>query len=163
MFDGDYDQDDTYGTADFLRERAVHLRRGAERARRANVPNAPPTCPSCRNPAALVGGDVVYPHRGDLRDKKFWLCHPCDAYVGCHPGTTRPLGTPAGKALRGMRSRVHAALDPLWRSGRMTRNDAYKRLAADAGIPPEECHVGMFDVDRCEAALSAIRRIAGGS
>lgn len=42
------------------------------------------TCPYCGKPAQLVGGDVIYPHREDLHEKKFWLCTPCNAYVGCH-------------------------------------------------------------------------------
>lgn len=130
---------------------------------RRSVRQAPaaPTCPHCQHATALVGGAVVYPHRSDLASKKFWLCHPCDAYVGCHPGTERPLGTPAGKALRGMRSRVHAALDPLWRSGRMTRNEVYRRLAEGSNIPKDECHVGMYDVDRCVLALETLQKMAG--
>ena len=125
------------------------------RAEKTRVP--PPTCPYCSAPAALVGGDVVYPHRPDLASKRFWLCRPCDAYVGCHPGTTRPLGTPANADLRALRSQVHAALDPLWRSGRMRRSEAYERLAVALGIPGEECHVGMFDEARCRAAFGALR------
>jgi hypothetical protein len=94
-----------------------------------------------------------------LAEKRFWLCHPCDAYVGCHPGTTRPLGTPANADLRVLRSRVHAALDPLWKGGRVRRSEAYERLAVAMGIPGEECHVGMFDEARCRDALAAIRSI----
>lgn len=129
--------------------------------RSQRVSYGPPVCPYCSVPTALVGGDVVYPHRPDLAEKRFWLCHPCDAYVGCHPGTERPLGTPAKAVLRGMRSRVHAALDPLWRTGKMRRNEVYARLASEMGIPSEECHVGMFDADRCVAAQAAIKRMAG--
>lgn len=51
-------------------------------------------CPYCERHAELVGGEVIYPHRPDLGSKKFWLCTPCNAYVGCHAGDdgTRPLG-----------------------------------------------------------------------
>lgn len=41
-------------------------------------------CPYCGNPAQFVTGEVIYPHRKDLHDKKFYACPPCDAYVGCH-------------------------------------------------------------------------------
>jgi hypothetical protein len=126
-------------------------------AEKSHVP--PPICPYCSAPTALVKSDVVYPHRPDLAGKKFWLCHPCDAYVGCHPGTERPLGTPANADLRALRSKVHAALDPLWRGGRLRRSEAYERLAVAMGIPGEECHVGMFDEARCRDALAAIRSI----
>ena len=41
-------------------------------------------CPFCLNRANLVSGKQVYPHRPDLYALKFWLCEPCDAYIGCH-------------------------------------------------------------------------------
>jgi hypothetical protein len=56
---------------------------------------------------------------------------------------------------------VLAALDQLWRSGRMTRSEVYKRLAGESGIPQDECHVGMFDVDRCVLALATLQKMAG--
>ena len=73
------------------------------------------TCPYCNNPAVLVGGDVIYPHRPDLYEKKFWQCDPCDAYVGCHrPGVgygdgTRPLGRLANAELREAKKNVHTS------------------------------------------------------
>lgn len=147
------DLDDAAAEAAY--EEAAAFRRVQRRANNA------PACPYCSAPTALVGGDVIYPHRTDLAEKKFWICYPCDAYVGCHPGTERPLGTPAKAVLRGMRSRVHAALDPLWRTGKMRRNEVYAQLATEMGIPPEKCHVGMFDADQCVAAQAAIKRMAG--
>lgn len=50
------------------------------------------TCAYCGKPAALVTGRKIYPHRQDLWDKKIWECAPCEALVGCHPGTIKPLG-----------------------------------------------------------------------
>jgi len=37
-----------------------------------------------------------------------WLCKPCDAYVGCHNNTERPLGTLANKELRTARKETKA-------------------------------------------------------
>ena len=111
-------------------------------------------CHYCNQPAKLVGGDVIYPHRPDLASKKFWHCAPCGAYVGCHPGTTRNLGILAKGELRTLKSRVHAAFDPIWRSKQKRRSEAYAWLREGLGIPAEECHVGMFDEARCRAALA---------
>lgn len=113
-------------------------------------------CPYCGGPAELVAGDAIYPHRPDLYERLFWRCAPCAAWCGTHKGTTRPLGRLAGSELRALRSAVHAAFDPLWRSGEMTRSDAYRRLSESMGIDFDDCHVGMFDEDQCRLALSAL-------
>ncbi len=106
-------------------------------------------CPYCEAKAELVHGDAIYPHRHDLRDLKFYRCEPCEAYVGCHKGTTNPLGRLADAELRKAKMAAHAVFDPIWRSGRMKRTQAYQWLAAQLGIDPKDCHIGMFDVDTC--------------
>lgn len=114
-------------------------------------------CPYCNNEACLVGGDVIYPHRPDLRYRRFWLCAPCDAYVGCHEGTERPLGRLANSELRQAKIAAHAAFDPLWRPlnghRRMTRKAAYGWLARELRIERENCHIGMFDVATCRRVV----------
>ena len=110
-------------------------------------------CPYCGHEALFVFGDIIYPHRRDLWKKPFWACEPCGAYVGCHPGTENPLGRLANSELRSAKVSVHAAFDPLWRSGRMSRNAAYRWLAENLGIEVRHCHVGMFDVEMCRKAV----------
>lgn len=111
-------------------------------------------CRYCGQPAKLVTGDTVYPHRQDLMGLMFWRCAQCDAWVGVHNGTEIPLGILARAELRKLKSQVHMAFDPLWRDGGMSRTAAYKWLCKGLGIPKKECHVGMFDEDRCRAALA---------
>lgn len=116
-----------------------------------------PTCPTCAMPAELVTGAEVYPHRPDLSAKKVWRCAPCDARVGCHDGTDVPLGTLAGPELRSARWRAHDAFDRLWkreRGGTMTRAEAYAWLARELSVEVEACHVGQFDVARCERVVA---------
>jgi hypothetical protein len=124
------------------------------------------TCDYCGQPATLVGGDVIYPHRSDLRDKNFWRCVPCAAWVGCHPKNARekglgtgsvPLGRLANGELRRAKSAAHAVFDQLWRSKRMGRREAYGWLAEQLGVPQSECHIGMMDVDQCKAVVAAMR------
>ena len=91
-------------------------------------------CDYCKRQAELVGAEKIYPHRPDLAGKWFWRCVPCGAYVGCHPGTQNPLGRLADAALRRAKQRVHRVLDPLWKSGKMSRKDAYKQLSDRLGI-----------------------------
>lgn len=120
------------------------------------------TCPYCNAKAALVDGRELYPHRPDLRDKLGYQCAPCDAWVGCHPGTDRPLGRLANAELRKAKMAAHAAFDPLWKAkqrrdgcskGR-ARGKGYAWLADQLGIPPSECHIGMMDVATCRRVVA---------
>ena len=114
------------------------------------------TCDYCGNPAELVGGLVIYPHRPDLSNLRFWRCEPCRAYVGTHKNsrTHAPLGRLATAELRTLKMSVHARFDPLWKSGQLSRSAAYAKLAAGIGIEQRKCHIGMFDEARCRAALT---------
>jgi len=116
-------------------------------------------CSECnRRDAVLVTGVDIYPHRSDLLGKSFYRCE-CGAYVGCHPGTTSPLGSCAGANTRSARSRAHAALDPLWKSGKMTRRQAYAALAAGLGIHPKRCHISWMGTDEADRAASVATHI----
>lgn len=113
-----------------------------------------PVCPYCDRASVLVGGNAIYPHRPDLIAKKFYLCKPCDAYVGCHPDTVNPLGRLANADLRKAKQQAHAVFDPIWKSRKKRRTDAYKWLADSMGIAPQNCHIGMFDVDQRRAVIA---------
>jgi hypothetical protein len=130
------------------------------------------TCPYCSRPAALVTGKVIYPHRKDLHEKTFWACMPCKAWVGCHPGTDVALGRLANEELRNAKRAAHAAFDPLWQpevqtgsknKRRKMRDAAYDALARVLNIPREECHIGMFDLDRCTRTVEACKTLKLGT
>lgn len=125
-------------------------------------------CDYCDRPAELVTGADIYPHRPDLFVKKFWRCGPCKAWVGCHPPAQRngkggigdgtvPLGRLANAELRVAKHRAHEAFDPIWKSRQMTRRQAYAWLAEKLGISFANCHIGMFDVDACNAVIAAVK------
>lgn len=114
-------------------------------------------CNYCAKPAEFVSGKVIYPHRPDLYFKKFYLCVPCDAYVGCHPRSGRPLGRVANKLLRAWKMKAHAYFDPIWKTKTMSRSSAYKWLAGQLGIDVEVCHIGMFDVDMCIKVVETVK------
>ncbi len=119
----------------------------------------PLRCPYCGGHARLRSSAVVYRRTFGY----VYLCehYPrCDAYVGCHPGTTRPLGRLADAALRRWKRRAHAAFDPLWRSGRMTRRDAYRVLQHLMGLDETRAHIGQFDIDQCRLLIARLQRHA---
>lgn len=110
-------------------------------------------CPYCGGKPELVGGAIIYRRRPDLYEKKFWLCRGCWAYVGCHPGTTDPLGRLADSTLRSLKSRAHGVFDRLWQNGTVTRRQAYLLLADRMGLDPDEAHIGQFDSDQCRKVV----------
>lgn len=138
----------------------------------------PPTCGECQGTSALTSGLEIYPHRPDLHDKPIWKCEGCGAYVGCHPGTTNPLGTPAGHALRQARMLLHnRMIDPLWKTAdrcgfyspktersrkairRRARERVYIFLSQQLGIGRDETHTGMFDIETCRRAWKALQGV----
>ena len=117
------------------------------------------TCADCGNASlTLTTAATVYPHRRDLADKPIWRC-VCGAFVGCHPGTTRALGTAAGPVLRKKRGLAHAMFDPIWREKLMTRGDAYAWLGQELGITdPTQVHIGLFNASDCHRTVNAAAR-----
>lgn len=118
-------------------------------------------CPLCGAEAVLVDSRVIY------RYQSFgfaWVCKNfplCDTYCGCHPGTNQPLGSLATAAMRNARRAAHDAFDALWRK-KMARDRvgksaaralAYAWLARKLGIGVAECHISMFDKERCAEVI----------
>lgn len=123
-------------------------------------------CPYCDEPAMPVSGRVIYPHRSDLWTKPFWRCGPCRAWVGCHPGTERPLGRLADAELRIAKLAAHSAFDPLWKakmrrdgcSKGKARGAGYAWLAEQLGIEKKRCHIGMMNADECRRVVEVCQR-----
>lgn len=94
-----------------------------------------------------------------------WLCE-CGAYCGCHAGTDRALGRPAGPVTRKARSAAHAAFDPLWlakskRDGiskTRARGAGYLWLAGELELDPEECHIGSMTAAYAHRVVALCRR-----
>lgn len=108
------------------------------------------TCPDHGTPLRL----------GENRWGHYYGCpeERCRVSVGCHKGTTKPLGTPAGPELKAARIRAHAAFDALWKGpgAKMRRKDAYRWLSERMGLDPSETHIGMFDAEQCELVTALV-------
>ncbi len=110
-------------------------------------------CDYCGNEAVLVTGEKIYPNIKDLASHFFWECESCNAYIGCHLGTDVPFGGLANKELRLKRRDAHVALDYIWKESYMTRHKTYGWLAGELNIPFDDCHIGMFDIPKCEKTI----------
>jgi hypothetical protein len=117
-------------------------------------------CPYCTKPAALVESNEIYgafsPDYG-----KFWQCKPCGAYVGTHKNSPKhvPLGRLANKELRDWKKKAHAVFDPLWKSGRMSRNLAYHLLQTKMNMGKNDAHIGKFDVEQCKKMVELFTEV----
>jgi len=112
-------------------------------------------CPYCNKPTILRPSSFVYgknaPDYG-----WFWLCvrYPrCDAYVGCHPGTQRPLGTLANKSLRNLRVTTHTNFDQLWKQGKISRKESYLLLQDALNLQPEQAHISRLNERECQRII----------
>lgn len=95
-------------------------------------------CTGCEKDveARLTNGAERYPHRKDLYELPFWKCDTCGNYVGCHWKTsnpTQPLGCIATPEILEARKKIHALLDPMWKSGKIKRQQAYAYISHRIG------------------------------
>ena len=117
----------------------------------------------------LVGGDVVYPHRPDLYEKKFYQCPNCKNSVGTHQQwgksfvkgrdyNIRALGCIPNAKLKFARGKIHEILDPLWKGKRPgTRKRLYKRISRELGY---EYHTGNTKtIEECRKVYRIIQKI----
>ena len=114
-------------------------------------------CPYCGAKAELKDSAILYRGRSY---GKVYLCsnYPtCDAYCGVHKGTDVPLGRLANAELREWKKRAHAAFDPLWKTGGISRKRAYAIASDIMGKPVDETHIGMFDVQECKDLIAGLR------
>lgn len=137
-------------------------------------------CPYCNGEAILESTTKIYSRDYGLA----YICknYPiCDAYVGVHNETTKPLGRLANAELREWKKKAHSVFDPLWKrklqKRRQERGEYYKKkyarsagyrwLAEQLGIERKDCHIGMFDVDLCKRVVEIcspyIKKITEGA
>ena len=112
--------------------------------------------------ARLTNGEERYPHRQDLYQIPFWRCDGCGNYVGCHWKTktpTKPLGCIATPELLEARKHIHALLDPLWKSGKIKRGQAYAYIGNRTG---KQYHTGeLRSIEEAREVYQVILKLKG--
>lgn len=88
----------------------------------------------------------------------FYQCQNCNARVGCHKGTTRPLGNLANEVLRLKRMETHRVYDAFWERRGMTRTQAYKWLAEQLQLTEGQAHIGSFEMDQCQMVIDLCKK-----
>jgi hypothetical protein len=93
-------------------------------------------CPYCGKPTEFVDSACIYGRSYGM----IYLCRPCHAFVGVHKGTD-------------------IALDLLWKTGQMTRHEAYRWLAEGLEKAVKDAHIGMFDENECKTVVNMSNRL----
>jgi len=114
-------------------------------------------CPDCGSRMVLRETQKFrYANSGEPR--KFWGCSrfpACRATHGAHPDG-RPLGIPGDAATKKARMEAHDAFDSLWKSGRMTRHQAYRAMQDLMGMSVNEAHIGRFTREQCSKLVALV-------
>jgi hypothetical protein len=120
-------------------------------------------CCSCESDveARLTDGSEIYPHREDLYSMPFWKCDKCGNYVGCHHKTsnrTNPLGYIPTQELKAARLHIHGILDPLWKTGGMSRGSIYSIIAK--GLGKDKFHTAEIKtVDEARKVYRIVKKL----
>ena len=118
-------------------------------------------CRYCGSVIRLVPARAVYGSsvkRLGLEKEYIYQCQNCNARVGCHKGTTRPLGYVANETLRLKRMETHQVFDALWKEKGMTRTKGYHWLAEQMGLPARLTHIGGFEMDQCQQVIGLCKK-----
>lgn len=104
-------------------------------------------CPYCDSPADFIDSNRYYSSK--MSYGMIYICRPCDAVVGVHGNTAKPLGTLAKPTLRSLRKCCHEILDKMWKRGKMNRYEAYHHLSQIMDMTKDEAHIGLFREQDC--------------
>ena len=117
-------------------------------------------CPNCGAKATLHPASFVYGN--DCGTYKYlYVCdrYPaCNSYVAAHRTTRLPLGSLADGDLRHKRIQAHRAFDRLWRSGLMTKKEAYQWVQTEFGLHEEQAHIAQFGAYMCDRLICACEK-----
>lgn len=114
----------------------------------------PEVCEYCGGKVKLADASEVH---GPKARGKIYLCTNCNACVGVHKGTTKPMGTLANTVLRLKRQEAHRVFDAIWKTRGITRSEAYGWLAGRMGLPKHRAHIAYFNVAQCDEAIRLCR------
>ena len=125
----------------------------------------PVMCQKCNKMvnAEIVGGDVIYPLVPKLSKKKFYRCPLCGNYKEIFPEEeTGMFVVLPSEEVRTLRLLVHDTIDPLWKSGKISRKEIYRRLSSELGgdyhngnsVDPEKLQKAYLVAQKIEEELN---------
>jgi len=109
----------------------------------------PTICRYCGEKVILTDSSVIY----GKDYGKIYLCTNCNAFVGVHKKSDKPLGTLANSILRIKRKETHQVFDKFWKDKKMSRTEGYKWLSEQMGLPFKSTHIGYFELEECQKVI----------
>ena len=124
----------------------------------------PTICNICGGPVEYIPNSQIY-HGHSYGSGWCYHCRSCGAYVGTHtPRPKEALGLLADEEMRTLKMACHQIFDKHWNRRyeagepkHRARQQAYRHLASDMGIPSVECHFGWFDTKKLKKALEILK------
>ena len=117
-------------------------------------------CPYCGGTVQYRSADGIY--QDNQKGTMLYVCshYPeCDAYVRVHAGTKIPVGSMANHELRALRRSAHEYFDQLFKSGYMTKEDAYLWLAELISAPLSQAHIGYLGEYYCRLVIEECKKL----
>lgn len=133
-----------------MRPRIFRRELGVERKGHLIPPNK---CDKCKS------WNIALLNEAELYEKQrriwpwVWYCYSCRAMVGCHYGTSNPLGYMADRNTRLKRARLHDLIDPLWKCEIFKREMLYEMIAELLDIDPRKCHISTLTFQQLTFAI----------
>ena len=88
-----------------------------------------------------------------------YICRPCNAYVGTHKFTDKPLGRLANAELRELKKQAHEVFDKIWKlKYKRGRHQAYYWLSKQLERPFDYTHIGMMDEESCRKTIAVSKK-----
>lgn len=111
-----------------------------------------PDCPYCGGKTVLTDSSIVY-ESNSYGNIVICVNFPmCNSYVGVHKNgewMNYPLGRLADTVLRQVKKKAHDRFDMIWKSGIMSRSEAYKWLQLVMQKEEPDAHIGEMTVEEC--------------
>lgn len=74
--------------------------------------------------------------------------------IAAHRKSKLPMGTLANGDLRNKRIQAHKAFDWLWKSGLMTKRQAYKWMQAKLALSEDQAHIAKYSEYMCDVLIA---------
>ncbi len=98
-------------------------------------------CGQCGRPMNLWGYHYTCPH--------------CGVKHRAHPNG-EPTGVPGDQKTAQARMKAHKAFDQIWKSGKVSRQQAYTILRRIMGMTIQEAHIGRFTWEQCQFLIARL-------
>ena len=113
-------------------------------------------CPYCGSLAMLRPASAIHGLSDISAGTYLYVCRrwpACDAYVTADRRTKQPLGTLANGDLRHKRILAHHALHSVQTQLGMSRDQSYRWLQTQMGLPGDQVHIAKCGDYRCEQII----------